>query len=475
MGMKSKQIAITRFDNFTDESKPLTKSFYNVLPSKNLKGKHGVAVAKFPSLPNSEDVIEIDISSKGLTSVDGLAFFTQYSSYAKLTTHRLLVYGNDKKVYINQLLDEDEDLHWLYSLQFDNPPIILTYKKHDIDTAIITDKQVMKIWQTGYSPYTINDVPIITSMCVNEGVLFCTIIDPAFKIWFCTDLDAGNIGQISKNSGYILLDDELGYARKVVSFKEDVYVFRDYGISKITFLQKERSVSQIYLSQTLINSNTVCVCGNMILFMTKDGVYSFNGTKVEKLSINIQDMIVGFNGGATANSLGNKYYLALKLNFNDGKTILCEQGDYTNNALMIIDTEDSQIEIIRGVDIKSLLPVKTEVFEKMLAIFNGEHKDKIGEIIEITSAFGNTLSSCWESENLCVDDKNKLFTSLSVDTNAGVQIKLKTEKGTFAFETQNNGYQKFHFKIPAREMKVEISSGVSNLTLDNLVLTYYEQ
>ncbi len=175
------------------------------------------------------------------------------------------------------------------------------------------------------------------------------------------------------------------------------------------------------------------------------------------------------------NSLGNKYYLALKLNFNDGKSVLCEQGDYTNNALMIIDTEDSQIEIIRGVDIKSLLPVKTEVFEKMLAIFNGEHKDKIGEIIEITSAFGNTLSSCWESENLCVDDKNKLFTSLSVDTNAGVQIKLKTEKGTFAFETQNNGYQKFHFKIPAREMKVEISSGVSNLTLDNLVLTYYEQ
>ena len=103
--MKSKQIAITRFDNFTDESKPLTKSFYNLLPSKNLKGKHGVAVAKFPSLPNSEDVIEIDISSKGLTSVDGLAFFTQYSSYAKLTTHRLLVYGNDKKVYI--IIDEN--------------------------------------------------------------------------------------------------------------------------------------------------------------------------------------------------------------------------------------------------------------------------------------------------------------------------------------------------------------------------------
>jgi len=138
----------------------------------------------FPKNPTNKLERELDIVSKGITSVDGLAYFKQYHPTNKVTSHRLLIYGNDKKVYINQMLDDTWELFWLYNLEFDTAPIIMNFKKDDIDSVILASNETMKIWQTGFSPYTIENVPIITSMCMNEGVLFCTIKQPAHKIWY---------------------------------------------------------------------------------------------------------------------------------------------------------------------------------------------------------------------------------------------------------------------------------------------------
>ena len=236
--MRNKKIVeIKRFDNFDKNSiNILTEKFYNYLPSNKLENSKGIRVAMFPMNVTDKTERELNIATAGITSIEGLAYFKQYFSKSKITTHRLVVYGNDNKVYINQMIDNDYDLYWLYGLTFNSAPIVLTYKKDDADAAILASEDKMVVWETSYSPYTIEDVPIITSMCMNEGVLFCTILEPAFKIWYALDLDAENVGNISNTSGYISLEDDLGYARKIVTFNEDVYVFRDYGISKISFI-----------------------------------------------------------------------------------------------------------------------------------------------------------------------------------------------------------------------------------------------
>ena len=174
------------------------------------------------------------------------------------------------------------------------------------DAIILSSKDEMKIWKTGFSPYTITNVPIITSMCMNEGVLFCAIKEPAFKIWYATNLDAETIGNIGSNSGYISLEDDLGYARKVITLNESVYVFRDYGITKINYYKSNISINQVYSSNTKIYTETVSLCGNVILFLTKDGLYSFNGVKVSKQEIDLSGLNLNCNN-AVASSLGNKY------------------------------------------------------------------------------------------------------------------------------------------------------------------------
>lgn len=470
---QKKVVEIKRFDDFNNDSKGvITKKFYNYYPSYKLGNSKGIGVAIFPKSKTNQTSKELNIEKAGIGGIEGISYFKQYFSRSQTTTHRLLVYGDDKKVYINQMIDDMYDLFWLYNLTFDSAPIVLTYKKDDEDAAILTSENKMVIWETSYSPYTIEDVPIITSMCMNDGVLFCTIKDPAFKVWYATDLNAENIGNISKNSGYISFEDDLGYARKVVTFNENVYVFRDYGISKISFIKNETVISQVYLSNTKIFSNTVSVCGNTILFMTKEGLYSFNGIKVTKTNISLDGIDIK-NDGAVASSLSEKYYLALNIDYKDEDIILYE-GEHINNTLIVFDTNNSTYELIRGVDIKTLLPIKTEIFEKVLVTFNNGPKNKIGEIIEAGKCLEENLPKYWASGSLVKNMKTKLFTKLLIDADSGVKVVLNYDNKKMFLTTYKQGINEFVFKLCCKDMKIEISSTSESGEVNSLALDYYE-
>ena len=471
---EKKRIEIDTFNNFNSSNNIYTEKFYNFFPSNKLASSQGVAVAKFPKMYTDMTEEELDIEDLDINSVCGVSYFKMYFPDSQNTQHRILIYGDDNKVYINQLFSGSSMLLWLFNLQFNSPPVSLSYKTDDTDSIILTSSDKMVVWHTNYSPYEIENVPIITSMCMNDEVLFCTIKDPAFKIWYATNLDAENVGQVSAESGYISLEDDLGYSRKILTFNEDIYVFRDYGISKINYIKNDISVSQIYLSNTKIYADTVSICGNVIMFMTKDGIYSFNGVKVTKTDVNIKTLLPSTNEHTTASSLGQKYYLALRLNFNDNKEILCETGDYVNNALVIIDIIDYSYEIIRGVDIKSLLPVKTELFEKMLVTFNTINNSQLGQIVETSSCFDTRLPKYWQSSNLTNNFNTKLFTKLSIQASENVTFNLIYDDKNISFSTYKDGLNEFCFKILCKQVKLEISSNETNASVDKVVLDYYE-
>ncbi len=460
-----KNVIVNKFDKF--------KQFYNYRPSTKLFDSLGVETAKFPMEMGRSDEYEINIQQHGFDSVDGVTHIQQFYSASGNTQHRLLVYASDKKLYINPMFNEDDELIWMYNLEFDTPPITLLFKQNDLDTTILASNNVMKVWKTGYSPYNIENVPIITSMCVNEGVLFCTIKEPAFKVWYATDLNAENIGNISNYSGYISLEDNLGYARKIMTFDQDVYVFRDYGISKISHFKKDINVSQVYTSNTKIHSNTVCQCGNIIMFMTDEGLYSFNGIKVSKTQLEIGGNIN--NSTAVATSLGDKYYLALKLDFKDNKQILCENGDYINNAIVVIDTSDFSYEIIRGVDVKSLYSLKIENCEKVLIVFNGEHKTKLGQIANSSTCFGEALPKYWASGSLIDDLNPKVFTKLKVLADKDIKFNLHFDNRTLSFTSYQSGLNEFCFKTYSKQIKISISASKPSAQVEKVELDYYEE
>ena len=469
-----KQLKIKKFNNYSNKNEIKVENCYNFLPSNKLTQSFSIKNATFQKKENNTDCYEINISSTDMGSIKGLTSFKQYFPNNHLTVYRLLIYGENKKVYFNQLLFNDTSLNSAYSMTFETSPITLTYKKDDLDAIILADKEKMMIWKTNKSPYQVENAPIITSMCMNEGVLFCTLQQPAFKIWYATDLDLENVGNISSYSGYISLEDELGDAKKILTFNEDVYIFREYGISKINYLQKNITVSQIYASNSQILPNTVSVCGNMIIFMTFDGLYTFNGTKVEKIDINIKNMLDGINISASASSLSHYYFLALRLNYEDEiKTNLTE--DYVNNSILIINTDDLTFQIMRGYDVLQFYPLKTNVFEKMLFCSNSVEKDKIKEIeFNSTSQDGN-MPKLWTSKDLTDDNTTKEFVKLTCCASKDVDFILTTETGkTKKFTTKVDGINKFNFKLIGNKINLTISTKQSPVNIEDVCLEYYD-
>ncbi len=475
MGMRNKKIVkINKFDNFDENSGRIkTKMFYNYRPTTILNNTKGFKSATFPTSLDNPTERELKISEAGINHVKGLCHVRQYMKHSGVTADRLLVYADDKKIYMNDMLYEMFDVLHIYSLTFNTAPTVIAYKQEEDDAAILTSEDKMVVWQTGYSPYTIEDVPIITSMCMNDGILFCTIKEPAFKIWYTSKFEIAKFGQVSRVSNYISLEDNLGSCRKVVAFNEEVYVFRDYGISKISLIKNEANISQIYVSNTKIHANTVSVCGNNIFFMTKDGLNSFNGVKVTKANVALINGFPVANEGAVASSLGEKYYLALRLDFEDEKNVL-DENEAINNALIIINTTDFSCEIIRGVDIQSMLPLKIDVLEKMLFTFNSGPIDKIGELDEGGALMGIALPKFWASERLVETLETKLFTKLKVYADVGVKFSLIFDDKILEFTTYKTGINEFMFKHISKDARLEISSNQASAVVKDVEIEYYE-
>lgn len=464
----------SKISNKSTSNELQTSIVYNIDNRKsNLVGNLGIKTLSLPKYADlTSEQVNLKYYSLDLDSFDKVMYFKQYFSNNGTTTHRLLVHGSDNKIYLNQMFCGVSSLSWAFSMSFDKPPVVLAYKKDGLDAIIMSGGGKSIVWATNQVPRELVDAPDITSMCIYNDVLYCTIEGENFKIWYTTNLDPESIG--TDNSKYITLGDERGACRKVITFKENVYVFRDYGISKLNVYAKtEPTYSQIYLSDSIIYSNTVTACGDCVIFMTRDGLYRFNGATVSKISV--LDHLIGakINSNSVATVLQNKYYLALNIDFNDGKQVLCETDEYLNNALVVLDLENYSFQVMRGVDIKDMLALKADLVEKVVVVFNSKDKDKIAEITNDGMYFGESLPKFYSSNYIVQQDLSKItIRKVYVDASSNTEIKFVTDLGSKTFTTYKDGINEFQTILPCSKFKIEVSSS-QNLPYLNLIKLNY--
>lgn len=195
----------------------------------------------------------------------------------------------------------------------------------------------MYVWDGVNAPYRVENAPDITSMALHYERLFVTVDGEKNAVWFSDDLDPTNWDASLAGGGFIQLIDERGSLNRVISYGGYVYVFRDYGISRITAFgaQTEFSVSNLFVSSGRIYPGSVALCGDTVLFLAEDGLYAFDGVSTVKMLKNLDGL---FKNGERSCSYyaDGKYYLAFAREETDGK-IGCETGAYVNNALLVLD------------------------------------------------------------------------------------------------------------------------------------------
>lgn len=373
------------------------------------------------------------------SGIKAIWHYKYYSQQQQKPRHLLMYYTTEGYIYWMFVVHEIDPYTYKIattSLYPNGVPSAINYRLDGEDCMIFSSPaDGMWKYKVDHGAEKIENGPCIASMCLHYERLFAVLEGERNRLAFSANLDPTNWNQELDEGGFIEMQDERGKLNKVVSFNDYIYVFRDFGIARISAYgdQTQFSVSQLFVSGALIYGNSVCVCGQKIILLTRDGLHTFDGYTMTKMQLGIDKLFKDVkNDNCSTLFYNGKYYLACRLNFDDGEKIGCEKYSegYINNALVVIDVKTNELEIYRGIDIASMLMLDDGNICKLIACFNGEYKQKIGQLTNDGLIFGNALKKVWTSpkSDMGFPSKLKRVKQLMVKSKYPCKIKISSEK-----------------------------------------------
>ncbi|MBR2467931.1 MAG: hypothetical protein IKB42_02695 [Clostridia bacterium] len=392
-------------------------------------------------LPNS-----YDITSRTQRRVSSAGFKFKASWLYKKENHNM--FGLEDYSYENYIIFQDYlgDFYYfdicntydvyvkILNINIPGEATLVNYNLNGEDSILICSVDGMWVFNSkDMTAIKVENAPKIKSMCLHYERLFATVSDDRYEVCFSDDLNPTNWNVSLTEGGFIKFNDNYGIVNKVVSFNDYVYVFREYGISKITAFadQTEFDVSTLFVSSGKIFGNTVCECGDRILMLTQNGIYVFDGYSTTKINLNIDSLLENtMNHFACSCYSNGKYYVACNLNFKDDKKILCENFDYYNNALLELDLQTNTLNILRGVDIRNLNSLADDKVNKVLACYLDNGVYRCGEVSKTGLVKDTNLPKCWQSPlgDFGYPEKLKVVKDIYLKSNVPVLVTIRTER-----------------------------------------------
>lgn len=290
---------------------------------------------------------------------------------------------------------------------FQELPTGINYVLDGQDCMLFSTSGSLMKFAVGENASQATALPKLVDLCFAYEKLWGIASGKQNKILYSDNVDITTWAESERS---IILNDDQGACNKLVFYEDDLYVFRDFGITKISEYGTSRQyeVFSKYSTKSQIYAKTVVRCGEKILFLTKDGICSFNGQNVDRIFVDF-DLVSGINNKNAVGAFDGKcYILACKI-LPSESAVGCEEyeGGYKNNALIFFNLETKEIDVMRGVDIRSIVYVACYGFTGLFATFYGEHSTKIGLLNQSGDLFGLQLPKVWESRALTFNSVGK--------------------------------------------------------------------
>ena len=455
--LKFKNISYKKFDfasfangintNYDEKLMPLKYSTntYNFC-FNNGALKNGLGVSELKVKYSADDLTK----EHGFTLPEGVSalgvwVYNRYSELSQKYEDYLIVYCSNGQMYLGYMYMNAKLLAPIEGLSFSSLPNVVPYNLNGSDVLLIgTKEEGLYYYDARYVPHKIDQAPNITSMAIHYERLFVTI-DGADKrtLYFSDDLDPTNWNLTLTEGGFINMMDERGVLNKVVSFNDYLYVFRDFGIARVSAYasQEDFYVSQLYTSSGRIYPKTITVCGDTIIFLANDGIYSFNGSSTNKISLNIDKLFKDVSNENAVGTFNNGcFYLACKLNFNDGEKVGCENEDFVNNVLLELNLNNGEINLMRGVDIINVQSVNNTIENKTVVCFKSDNKYLMGQIDKSGCVMGEPLKKVWHAPktDFGVSDRLKIITEFYIYSKSDITILFKVDNKVHNFKVKGS-------------------------------------
>jgi hypothetical protein len=454
------------FDAETKEdSLPLNYATYGY----NIATRNGVLTDSVGVEATDYDGSIFPDATKDDMEIEKLYYFKHFSYHYGVKNDRIIAL-RENKVYQSEI--DGSEFREILGMEFISPNVkFFNYYSDNNDYLVaVTDAGEMKLFD-GITVTNVENCPALSDACVHFGRIY-GIVDKSSRVYFSALLDPTNWTNSLTGGGYITMTDDGGLVKRIVSFKDNLYIFREYAIYKLTAFgdQTDFVLSKIYTGDNKICPDTVTVCNDRILFLADDGFYSFDGYTIKKVLRNIFPLIVDTRY-ATACFFNHKYYLSVKIKTDDNKV-----GDeifvnyaMKNNGMIIYDVDMGEVSIFRGADIRGFMPISTQNINKLFVCFNNIPRFySIGVITETGRLFGGELLKKWVSPvtNFETLSKDKVLKRLYISSNS--DLTLITRLDTDAKFYLSSAYKAQMIPVNRRADKLGL---VIETTSDNFAVT----
>lgn len=427
-GLNRKTYPIRSFagiDALTDESSlPLTYCRYGY----NIAFKNGTLVSGIGINEAKIEGINVPASPEEGAYITNCWIYTKPGPNNQ-SDYRLMVALSSGRLYQKPLYGEGEltftGAYW------GGKCVCMNYKMRGVDVFLVfLETGGMYIYDGEIAEYVI-DAPWLNSACLHYGKIYATQYmrnrvvfgSPEFNIDFDFSPDNGG--------GYIEFSGEGGTVRKVISFNDHLFIFRDKAIHRLTAYTDftEFRLIDVYCSNCRIFPDTITICGNRIIFLAEDGLYTFDGYTARKIYSQVTELIEN-KSFAAACWYGHKYYLAAKLK-TDAKTVGAESIAAKNNGIIIFDFDLDNIAVFRGADIRAFSPMISENLNELFVGFNSAFT-QAGQIDDSGNLFGQPLLKKWQSPmtELSALDKDKILRKVFLSTVYPLKFTVEGEEKT---------------------------------------------
>ena len=359
----------------------------------------------------------------------GIWLYRRYDIEDECRDDRIIVKGENGTFYETKLFDLDT-YHPIGNITTSGKVNMANYRLNGQDVLLVSS-EYGKLWiYDGINaPYMVENSPQITSMAVHYERIFATTGGEMNQVWFSDDFDPSNWNVSMTEGGFIEFSDGMGRANRVVSYLDHIYIFRDYGINRLTAYgdQSEFAMVNLFVSAGRIYPDTVAVCGDKVIFLAEDGLYALDGVTTSRILENINPLLTGIKDYSKGCFYNGKYYLATNINYNDGVKVLSEKEiNSRNNSVLEFNINTSVVNIMRGVDVYDFLPFNVDNASGLLSIFRKLKTYDVG-MLDYTGAFFDTsLPKYWRTavSDLAVFGKQKNIRDLYINSAYDIKVGL---------------------------------------------------
>lgn len=416
---------------------------YNFTYEKGvLQGKYGISAATFPSDVTPAFRHAVASLPEGVVPMS-LHLFRKFDAATNKRDDRLIVRTTDNEYYETSVFTVGDTFRKIVNLAAAGKDCSACYRYNGKDLFLASSERGFFYTYDGTTLKKIENAPKMTSMCVHAERIFATVSGEQNKVWFSADFNPENWKVSGDGAGYIDFDDEGGKVIKVVKFLNYVYVFRDFGVERLTAFgaQTDFSVSKIYTASARIYPDTIVPLGDRIVFLTEEGLKCLDGYNVQNIFADLSDFLSKDKRNAVATGMDGKYFLAANMVFPGDFAVkfldeVRDQGVYNTNGLAVCDVKKNKMTLLRGMDIRFIKAVNVHTLSSVFMTFAGVNKHLIGMFSDTGRYFSDKLPRYWTTgyTDLGYPEKQKSVRNVMLTAHGTVTLGLELDGNKIEYD-----------------------------------------